>query len=89
MLRKTLLILSSFRGSYPASMRPQQNAAEDAFHSATRLRRKIASMRPQQNAAEDTACKRGRRARSDRFNEAAAKCCGRPYLGKNHGSVIE
>ncbi len=62
-----------------ASMRPQQNAAENGRHRAGRHRSRMASMRPQQNAAENWADCRCPCTSCRRFNEAAAKRCGKPH----------
>ncbi len=67
------------RTLHAASMRPQQNAAEDDLLPDAREIRARASMRPQQNAAEDDVPIPSGDDKIPSFNEAAAKCCGRHF----------
>ena len=68
--------------SFPASMRPRPDAAENAVCRTTRLGLVIASMRPRPDAAENVRVRRRRRLRRRRFNEAAARCRGKPASGR-------
>ena len=69
-----------------ASMRPRPDAAEN-FKTEYRLDAAIpASMRPRPDAAENYGCQRQPRPRTPRFNEAAARCRGKPRTGDRRRS---
>ena len=78
MPRKTGRAVAGLEASPMASMRPRPDAAENGVHALDRRRVVEASMRPRPDAAEnarrDTAHARSVR----RFNEAAARCRGKP-----------
>ena len=63
-----------------ASMRPRPDAAENELQAAALRVRHGASMRPRPDAAENTRCRRRPRSGpARRFNEAAARCRGKPF----------
>ena len=62
-----------------ASMRPRPDAAENSNRApCAGWRRRRASMRPRPDAAENGSRARGGAGRGPRFNEAAARCRGKP-----------
>ena len=62
-----------------ASMRPRPDAAENrGMLIAVAAARLVASMRPRPDAAENRCGTPASRARAGRFNEAAARCRGKP-----------
>ena len=61
-----------------ASMRPRPDAAENRSARTTSTRAAVASMRPRPDAAENRAGAGNSIRRRRRFNEAAARCRGKP-----------
>ena len=65
-------------GQY-ASMRPRPDAAENAQLPVLALDRPAASMRPRPDAAENSGCSSRPDSPPPCFNEAAARCRGKPF----------
>ncbi len=66
------------RSTRAASMRPQRNAGENVSVLAEGGLRRSASMRPQRNAGENRIGRHAHGRRDSCFNEAPAKCRGKP-----------
>ena len=64
-----------------ASMRPRPDAAENPVQDKTREEDHAASMRPRPDAAENQTRSGAASAVGAGFNEAAARCRGKPFPG--------
>ena len=78
MPRKTSTVRLFRLGVIDASMRPRPDAAENAGLAALDVARNLASMRPRPDAAENTLTTASAAYTSRGFNEAAARCRGKP-----------
>ena len=65
-------------------MRPRPDAAENGAEGGGQGREERASMRPRPDAAENGGGQGGGRRNTRRFNEAAARCRGKPRKKPNH-----
>ncbi len=80
MPRKTARALAGSAPGVEASMRPRPDAAENRGRGLRPGCRRRASMRPRPDAAENLTSAVGSIGRqTDRFNEAAARCRGKPW----------
>ena len=66
------------RRGHRASMRPRPDAAENGRRHHVRVGGAAASMRPRPDAAENVGGTVARRSTPQSFNEAAARCRGKP-----------
>ena len=78
---KTTLAMSELDRKETASMRPQRNAGENGAAGGPPWHVWFASMRPQRNAGENRASGKTARCMLHGFNEAPAKCRGKPGAG--------
>ena len=78
MPRKTLIAFRIALGILDASMRPRPDAAENGGKFVWTTSSPEASMRPRPDAAENTPPGSGPSANPRCFNEAAARCRGKP-----------
>ena len=89
MPRKTIAQSRLAEGGDHASMRPRPDAAENRVHAGRGRAGLHASMRPRPDAAENQHRAHAGGMRSVRFNEAAARCRGKPGGGsddaRSHG----
>ena len=71
-----------------ASMRPRPDAAENGSISEEKAIRRIASMRPRPDAAENAAPLLEGGSLNPGFNEAAARCRGKPKNAESMRSAL-
>ena len=86
MPRKTLLVEMERIDGRLASMRPRPDAAENSRVTNDKWPAAVASMRPRPDAAENLPNPALQPQPPARFNEAAARCRGKPRPGCGRGS---